>query len=137
MLHGMCMFSQVPNLEKKSYKKTIIAETVNETSLVSPDLDYIWKDSYEYVIIMPGNASLKTYNKLQVMLLNPEYTRGNTLVFCSSGCFALTKEACGGKLPVYDFLGVFIKNDSKVRLYSIRKIKDENYDYRLMEKTVD
>lgn len=133
MLCSVCMFSQNP--PKRDYT-VLIAATATETNIMSVDLDAVWKDSYKYVIAMPANAKLKTYNKLQTMLLNPEYTKDNTLVFCSGGNLALTMEACDGRVPVYTFLFLGDKN-SEIKLYSIKKLKNADYDYRLIPKDID
>lgn len=133
MLCSVCMFSQ--NRPKRDYTM-LIAATATETHVESVDLDAVWKDSYKYVIAMPANPKLKTYNKLQTMLLNPEYTKYNTLVFCLGGNLSLTKEACDGRVPVYTFL--FLGNkDSGIKFYSIEKLKNADYDYRLIPKEID
>ena len=96
MLCSVCMFSQ--NRPKRDYTM-LIAATATETHVESVDLDAVWKDSYKYVIAMPANPKLKTYNKLQTMLLNPEYTKDNTLVFCLGSCSLGTRTAESSSIP--------------------------------------
>lgn len=133
----MSMMPQTANAQNKQNRKVTIVSTTEtgQISILSPDLDKVWKNSFRYVAVMPKNTTLKEYARAIDALKAPSvYTSKNTLVLCAPENVAQAKEAAEGYNVVPLNMSFTNKNNTtKVTFYTISKKKEGKYDYVLKE----
>lgn len=105
----------------------------NEIRLFSSKIDEVWKNTYRYAVIVPKDASLKSYSTFMDILKGDTFTPGNTLVICCEESEKQTKEAAEG-FPVLVLNNRLIET-GYITSYSIEKKKKGGYNYILTAMT--
>lgn len=120
-------------------KRTVISQVSkcdNGEMLISdPNLDEIWKSSFKYAIIIPKEASIKSYAEVMKVLENGStYNKNNTIIICPQQEETRAKEIAGS-------FTIFISNIitpqtlQKIDFYSAQKERrgSDNYLLKMIE----
>ncbi len=118
-----------------SQNKTVISQVSKcdngEILISDPNLDKIWKSSFKYAIIIPKEASIKSYTEVMEVLENGSiYNRNNTIVICPQQEETHAKEIAGSFTI---FVSNIIKPQTlqKIDFYSAQKERQGSNNYLL------
>ncbi|RHJ85354.1 hypothetical protein [Parabacteroides sp. AM08-6] len=100
-----------------------------EIILIHPDLDSMWKPTYQYAVIIPADTTLSTYhNLIQLLKTSDSYTKDNAFVICRENDKKSIKEI----VPGYSiFISDIVTQNQYCQKTCIYTAKKKNKKYLL------
>ena len=100
--------------------------------LMFPELDSMWKPTYQYAVIIPSDTTMNTYYRLiQLLNKNESYTKDNTFIVCREDDKESIKEAAPG---YFVFTSDFIAQNQYCKETCFYTSRKENRKYLLNKR---
>ena len=106
----------------------------NRIILMFPELDSIWKPTYQYAVIIPSDTTMNMYYQLiQLLNKNESYTKNNTFIICQE----VDKESMEEAVPGYSvFVSDFIADNRYCPETCFYMVWKEDKKYLLTKKEI-
>lgn len=113
--------------------KSIVSVSDYDAEIKSTELDKVWKSGYKHILAVPDSARLATYLNLQKLLADSQYTKKNTIIFCSEKTYEMTQDTCDGKFTISKSLESLLSpKGTKIKEYAVEKPMTQKYDYKFV-----
>lgn len=115
--------------QEKTIRK--VSTTKSECYVLDPNLDKVWKPAFKYAIVIPNNASIKSYfDVMKKLERGSVYKANNTIVFCTQTEEGRAKEIAGSYTICVSCL-LPSADEQEISFYTIQKKKEGEFDYLL------